>query len=163
MNTAIVYYSLTGNVECAAGRLAEALGADLIRLEVEKAYPRSGFRKFLWGGKSAVMAESPALVPCAFHAGQYDRVVFGAPVWAGTFAPPLRSFIRENRDALRGKRLSAFLCSGGGSADKAFARLLRELGADAFEARLALVDPKDRPTPENDRKLREFCEKLLMG
>ena len=28
-----------------------------------KAYPTKGFRKFLWGGKSAVMAEKPKLLP----------------------------------------------------------------------------------------------------
>ena len=63
MKTIIVYYSMSGNTDWAAGELAERLGAEKLRLEPETAYPDSGFRKFFWGGKSAVMAEKPALEP----------------------------------------------------------------------------------------------------
>ncbi|MBQ2161110.1 MAG: flavodoxin family protein [Firmicutes bacterium] len=59
MKTAIVYYSLSGNCEYAAKKAASILGADLIRLEPVKDYPDSGFKKYFWGGKSAVMAEKP--------------------------------------------------------------------------------------------------------
>jgi hypothetical protein len=37
-----------------------------------KAYPTKGFRKFLWGGKSAVMAEKPKLLPYKFNADAGD-------------------------------------------------------------------------------------------
>ena len=61
MKTMIVYYSLEGNTEFAAEKIAAKLGADLLRIQPVKAYPSGGFRKFLWGGKSAVMAETPKL------------------------------------------------------------------------------------------------------
>ena len=77
MKTIVVYYSLEGNTDLAAKKIAEKTGADLLRLEPEKAYPDSGFRKFFWGGKSAVMAETPALRSYAFDAAAYDRIVFG--------------------------------------------------------------------------------------
>ena len=83
MKALIVYYSMSGNTEYAAGRIAGRLGADLLRLEPEKAYPDSGFRKFFRGGKSAVMAEKPRLRPYQFDAGAYDTIIFGFPVWAG--------------------------------------------------------------------------------
>ena len=50
MKTAVVYYSMSGNTELAAERIAAVLGADLIRLTPVKAYPDKGFRKFFWGG-----------------------------------------------------------------------------------------------------------------
>ena len=59
MKTLIVYYSLEGNTEFAAKTIASALGADMLKLEPVKAYPTSGFKKFFWGGKSAVMEEKP--------------------------------------------------------------------------------------------------------
>ncbi len=161
MKTAIVYYSLTGNVECAAEKLARALGAALIRLRPVNDYPASGVQKFFHAGRSALKADAPDLLPCPFPAGEYDRVIFGSPVWAGTFAPPLRSFIRQNGDALRGCRFAAFLCCGGGNAEKAFSRLLAELNAGAFDAQMTLVDPKSRPGGENERRIGEFCLKLL--
>ena len=101
MKTLIVYYSLTGNVDFAARTLSERIGADTLRLEAQKAYPDKGFKKFFRGGKSAVTGEKPALVPYSFDAAAYNRIVFGSPVWAGTFAPPLRTFIEENAETAR--------------------------------------------------------------
>ena len=161
MKTAIVYYSMGGNTALAAGKLAEGLDADLIEVRPVKAFPDKGFKKFLWGGKSAVMAETPALQPYTFQADLYDLVVIGFPVWAGTFAPPIRTFAKENLEALRGKPIAAFACQGGSGAEKAFARLQECLGLDSFRATLILIDPKARPNAENDRKIEAFRNQLL--
>ena len=158
MPTIIVYYSLEGNTEYAANRIAEKLGADTLRLEPVKAYPSGGFKKFFWGGKSAVMGETPKLEPYAFDPAAWDRIVFGFPVWAGNMAPPLRTFLRDND--LSGKRFAAFACQSGNGAEKAFARLKAALGVDTLEAELVLIDPKARPSEENERKLAEFCARL---
>ncbi len=158
MKTIIVYYSLEGNTAWAAERIAAALGAEVLRLEPKKAYPSSGFRKFFWGGKSAVMAETPKLLPYRFEGDAYERVIFGFPVWAGNVAPPIRSFVKEND--LSGKRIAAFACQGGSGAEKACGKLLAALGRDALEAQLVLIDPKARPSEENEKKLREFCAAL---
>ena len=56
MKTLIVYYTLEGNTHYAAKKIASLLDADVLRVKPVKTYPRKGFRKFLWGGKSAVMA-----------------------------------------------------------------------------------------------------------
>ncbi len=156
MKTAVVYYSLTGNADFAAKRIAEKLNADLIRLEPEKAYPDSGFRKFFWGGKSAVMGETPGLAGRPFQLADYDCVVLGTPVWAGTFAPPLRTLIRANAGKWREKPVAAFICSGGGPG-KALDKLKTELDIPSFAASLSLIDPKDRPSAENNEKIEEFC------
>ncbi len=159
MRTVIVYYSLEGNTDYSAKCIASELGADLLRLEPEKAYPSSGFKKFFWGGKSAVMAETPKLCPYSFKASEYDRIIFGFPVWASNVAPPIRSFVKENK--LDGKHIAAFACEGGAGAEKAFAKLKAALGIETLEAELILIDPKTRPSEENDRKLKQFCSKLL--
>ena len=158
MRTLIVYYSLEGNTEYAAGIIASRLGADTLRIEPEKAYPDRGFRKFFWGGKSAVMAETPQLRPYAFDAAGYDRVILGFPVWAGNVTPPIRTFIRDN--TLRGKRVAAFACQSGAGAEKAFGKLKAALGIDALEAELILIDPKSKPSAENDRRIEAFCDRL---
>ena len=160
MKTVIVYYSLTGNVRWAAEQAAEALGADLLPLVPSKAYPDSGFKKFFWGGKSAVMGEVPRLEPYAFDAAAYDLVVLAGPVWASTFAPPLRTFVRDNREALAGKNFAALLCYSGGGADKALDKLRKELDVEAWRATVVLTDPKDRPSEANDALLSDFCRAL---
>ncbi|MCR5575699.1 MAG: flavodoxin [Oscillospiraceae bacterium] len=161
MKTVIVYYSLEGNTAFAAERIASLLDADTLRIEPVKAYPGSGLRKFFWGGKSAVMAETPALLPYDFHADEYDRVVFGFPVWAGNVTPPIRTFVRDN--PLDGKRIAAFACQSGSGAEKAFGKLKAALGVASLEAELVLIDPKTRPAEENERRIEAFCAALAPG
>ena len=158
MKTIVVYYSMGGNTAYAAGRIVDALGADTLRIAPEKAYPDSGFRKFFWGGKSAVMAETPKLIPYAFDPAAYERVILGFPIWAGNVAPPIRSFLRDND--LKGKRVAAFACESGAGAEKAFTKLKAALGIDALEAELILIDPKDKPKEENGKKIADFCAAL---
>lgn len=148
---------MSGNTEYAAGRIADRLGADLLRLEPEKAYPDSGIRKFLWGGKSAVMAEEPRLKPYQFDAEAYDTVIFGFPVWAGNITPPIRTFISENE--MGAARYAAFACQGGSGAGKAFGKLQACLGHDLVKT-LVLIDPKDKPDPAKDRQIDAFCNAL---
>lgn len=158
MKTAIVYYSMSGNTRQTAGKIAETLGADLIRIEPKKEYPSEGARKFIWGGMKAVMGEKPRLQPYSFE-GDYDRIIFGTPVWAGCFTPPLRTFISENREKLKDKSAAVFVCYSGGGAEKAIEKLSRFIGKP-FDAELILVDPKDAPCEENERKIQAFCQRL---
>ena len=158
MKTIVVYYSLEGNTAYAAEKIAAALGADTLRLQPKKAYPSSGFQKFFWGGKSAVMAEKPALEPYAFRAEDYDCVILGFPVWAGNVTPPIRTFVSENN--LRACEVAAFACESGAGAEKAFAKLVECAGIDRLRETLILIDPKTKPSEENERRIEAFCAAL---
>lgn len=163
MKTAIVYYSLEGNTQYVADKIAailkETCEIDILRIEPEKAYPNKGFKKFFWGGKSAVMAETPTLQLYEFDAAQYDRIILGTPVWASTFTPPIRTFINEN-PAVKEKQIAVFTCFSGGGADKALKKLKDYLGIESFAAELILVDPKDNVKEADDALIAEFCEML---
>lgn len=158
MKTLIVYYSLEGNTAYAADRIASLTGADTLRINPVKEYPKSGFRKFLWGGKSALMSETPKLEAYIFDQVKYDRIIFGFPVWAGSITPPIRTFIREND--LKGKHIAAFACQSGSGAEKAFGKLKAALGIDSLEAEIFLIDPKEKPSQENEKKIEAFCAKM---
>lgn len=160
MKTAIVYYSLTGNTEWVTEKIAESLRADRVRLIPQKVYPDKGLKKFLWGGKSAIMGETPALEAYAFDLSAYDLIILGTPVWASTFAPPIRTFLQDNKEQLLGKRLAVVTCYSGGGADKAIAKMLKFLDRDAFDAQLILIDPKDKADEKNEQKIRDFCQAL---
>ena len=88
------------------------------------------------------MGETPALQSYEFSVEKYDRIILGTPVWASTFAPPIRSFLKENPD-IQGKRLAVFTCFSGGGADKAIEKMKKYIGIDEFEAELILVYPKE--------------------
>ena len=76
------------------------MGYEVLRLRPAKRYPRKGALKFLVGGKSACLAETPKLRPYEFNADDYARIIFGFPVWAGNVTPPIRTFIEENLELL---------------------------------------------------------------
>ena len=158
MKTAIVYYSLTGNCKYAARMTARRLSADLIEIAPVNAYPEKGFMKFFRGGKSAVMGEKPALKQYYFEPEMYDRVIFCFPVWAGNVTPPIRTFIEENLDALKGKKLAAIICDSGGS--KTIEKLKELLKVRELEAELELVDPRDKPDASKDKAIEDFCIEL---
>ena len=160
MKAIIVYYSMNGNVKQTAEMIAAKTGADLLALHPVKAYPDKGAKKFLWGGKSALMGDRPKLQPYIFNAGKYDTVIFGSPVWAASFTPPLRSFIEENRAALEGKRTAAFVCYMGSGDQKALKKLKKALGTESFAAELSLIEPKDKTPEENEKAIGAFCSEL---
>ncbi len=158
MKIIIVYYSLEGNTEYTAQLIASELHADTLRLEPKKAYPTGKISKFVWGGKSAMMSETPDLQPYQFDADAYDCIIFGFPVWASNIAPPLRTFIRTQQ--LKGKKIAAVACQTAAGADKAFIKLKNELGIDSLAAELTLLDPKTNPDSGNEQKIKEFCKKI---
>ena len=140
--------------------MAKKLDADVLRLIPKKAYKDKGFAKFFWGGKSAVMAESPKLEEYDADLSAYERIVFGFPVWASNFTPPLRTFIRDNKSALQDKSIAAFACQSGAGAEKALAKLEHFIGAGPFSATAVFIDPRQRQTESTDAAIDEFAEKL---
>ena len=158
MKSLIVYYSLEGNTAYTAKLIAENMDADLLCLEPVKAYPTGKISKFVWGGKSAVMSETPKLQPYQADPAAYGRIIFGFPVWASNIAPPLRTFIRAHD--LKGKKIASFACQTAAGADKAFIKLKDELKISELEAELVLLDPKTKPNDENLQKIKDFCGKL---
>lgn len=160
MKDLIVYYSLEGNTGYVTDRIKEKLGADELCLVPKKAYNDKGVSKFIWGGKSAIMGEKPDLEDYEIDLLQYDRIIFGFPVWASTFTPPIRTFINDNREALSGKRFAAFACQAGSGAEKALDKLARYLNESSFEQTAIFIDPKSRRSDEMDRKIDAFADAL---
>lgn len=160
MKIAIVFYSLSGNTKYVALKIADKLNADLVEIIPEKEYPNSGLKKFYYGGKSAVMGEMPTLKKYDFNIDNYDYIILGTPVWAGTFTPPIRTFINENKENLKSKILSAFVCYSGAGATKALLKMKDYLGIENFEFELTLIDPKDKMKNEDEEKIESFCKSL---
>lgn len=157
MKSIIVYYSLEGNTDYAAKRIAQLMGAELLRLETVKNYPQGRVSKYIFGGKSVVFGDVPKLQPYQFSAEDYDLIILGTPIWAGNFAPPLRTFMQEN--TIGQKEVALFACCGGGSADKTFRSLTQALGINGTKAELRLVNPLWKQNHVDiEKKIREFVE-----
>ena len=106
------------------------------------------------------MAEKPELEPYTFDT-DVDEVIIGFPVWAGNITPPIRTFVSDNHEVLKGKRISAFACQSGAGAEKAFSKLKALLEIEDFYETAIFIDPKEKPSEENDLKLDLFSKKIL--
>lgn len=158
MRTIVVYFSLEGNVKYVADIISDYMKADSLRIEPVKNYPKGNFSKFFWCGKSAVFGETPKLAPYKFDKDEYEIIIIGTPVWAGSYAPPVKTFLREND--LSDKKIALFACNSGGAAEKCFSKLKLEMPDSDVIAALTLKEPKVKQLDENIVKIKEFCDKL---
>jgi len=125
MKTAVVYYSLDGNCAFVAEELKNLLNADLIRLQTESDKKRGKIGKMFWGVRMVFSGKKPPLKPYTFDPYLYDLIIIGAPVWASSPAPPIKTFFSDT--GILGKKIALFLCHAGGM----------ENALDKFKAMLA--------------------------
>ncbi|WP_312694301.1 flavodoxin family protein [Caproiciproducens sp.] len=152
MSTLVVYFSFDGNTKFIAEKIAETISADVIELNTSKKYPTQGFRKYFWGGKSVIFGEKPKLTNEDIDLSRYETIMIGTPVWAGSYAPPVKSFISQYK--IHGKRIALFASHGGNGAEKCFARLKEALPDNQFIGETAYVEPKKSPEESSAKALR---------
>jgi len=150
MKTLVVFYSLGGNTEFVAEILAKKLQADIVKLETVKPFPNEGFKKYVIGGMTTVFKMKPKLANRGLDLAAYDNIVLGTPVWAGSYASPLHTFIRRNEN--KGKKIAIFLCSGGDDVEKCFAKLKNELPGNSFAGEIDFIEPLSKDKNEVAKK-----------
>lgn len=105
MNSLIVYYSHSGNNEMLAKVLQERMGCPIHRItEVRK-------RRTISILADGYLKRHPVLEPLEVKLGDYDQVVFVAPVWGRRVASPMRTFIESEKGNLK-RFYFITLCSG---------------------------------------------------
>lgn len=158
MATLVVYFSFEGNTKLIAETIAETVGADLAELKTSKEYPKQGFQKFFWGGRSVLFGEKPELTNSPIDLSRYDTIMIGTPVWVGSFVPPLKTFLSKYR--ITGKRIALFACHGGGGAKKCMANIKAAIPENDFIGEIEFQDPRKKPE-ENAAKAVEWAKILL--
>ena len=158
MKTLIVYYSLEGSTRMIAEKLAEMTGADLLEIRSVKKYPTKGPAKFIIGGKDAAFKVCPEIEKPDVNLKAYDAVVFGTPVWDGTIAPPLRSFMRDI--IVKNPVVAAYACMAGKDPKKTF-DVIKELACvDSLAAEISFYSPATGNDPDVDAKIAQLAELL---
>lgn len=110
----VVYYSFEGNTKKLAEELAKGLHADIQEIKPENERESKGFSKFLWGGSQVLMGKTPKLLPIQKNFKEYDLIFMGTPIWAGSFAPPIKTLLEGNY--IKGKKIAYFFTHAGGAA-----------------------------------------------
>lgn len=112
MKKLVVFYSLEGHTRELAKAMAAAVGADVLEVKPKEEFPKSGFLKYLKGGGQVVRKIEPEILPLELDPQEYDLLFIGTPVWAGSFASPLKTFF--SRTDLQGKKVALFAGHRGG-------------------------------------------------
>lgn len=138
MKKAVVFYSLSGNTQAAAKEIAEGIGADLIELKLVKPFPTEKSKQLALGGMQAMFGMKPAIQELSKKIKKYDVLILGTPIWAGTIAAPVHSFL--NKYQVLDKIVAVFTFSGGGDNKRCIAKLSKRLPRLKVEVALANRD-----------------------
>ena len=138
MKKAVVFYSLSGNTQAAAKEIAEGIGADLIELKLVKPFPTEKSKQLALGGMQAMFGMKPAIQELSKNIKEYDVLILGTPIWAGTIAAPVHSFL--NKYKVLDKIVAVFTFSGGGDNKRCIAKLSKRLPRLKVEVALANRD-----------------------
>ncbi len=138
MKKAVVFYSLSGNTQAAAKEIAEGIGADLIELKLVKPFPTEKSKQLALGGMQAMFGMKPAIQELSKNIKEYDVLILGTPIWAGTIAAPVHSFL--NKYQVLDKIVAVFTFSGGGDNKRCIAKLSKRLPRLKVEVALANHD-----------------------
>ena len=159
MKRLVVYYSLSGNTEEAAKKIAEALGADLLKLETVRKMPENFAAQIIVGGGQVVFNHIPRLKPMDKDVSAYDEIILGSPIWNSKGVPAVNAFLRD-RDAAD-KVTSLFFLSAGGDTEKGLQAITKRL--PNLRNSVSLLDRKSKGSEENSAKIASFTEKILNG
>ena len=158
MKTLLVYYSLDGNTEWTAQKIAEEVDTDMLQLVPKKRMPHFGPLKFLIGGKQVLFKNKPKLQDYETDVESYDLLILATPIWASCFVPSVRTFLKKYD--LSEKNIAVVTCSMSGNARKCIKKLRKAAGNPKLVAVLNLVDPKKKKNIENEERILDFCGKI---
>jgi flavodoxin len=96
MNAAVVFFSYEGNTRLVADELAERLDATLVEVSPVPADDRDEAETYTWKHHIVSSPSTPDIRHSEFDPAEFDLIVLGTPVWSGTIAPPIRSFLERH-------------------------------------------------------------------
>ena len=154
MTRLVVYYSLSGNTEEAAKKIAEKLEADIIKIDTEKAMPKGFAARIIVGGGQVMMNYIPKLKPLEKDPADYDELILGSPIWNSKGVPAINAFLQDEKAAA--KVTSLFFLSGGGDTKKGLEAITKKL--PNMKNSVSLLDKKHQDSKDNDAKIQKFVE-----
>ena len=108
----VLYYSQTSNTKAVATEIATKLNADIEEIVAVNPYDgdfQATIDRCIVEREQGIVTE---IKPLAADIANYDVIFIGYPVWFGTYAPPVATFL-ANTD-LSGKKIVPFCTFGSG-------------------------------------------------
>ena len=145
--TLVVYYSQTSNTQKVATEIATRLDADLAEIVPVEPYDGDFKATIDRGKKELDEGILPKIQPLTVNVADYDIVFIGYPIWFGTYAPPVFTFL--DQVDLSGKKVVPFCTFGSGGLESSMKDLQKAepkaTVLDGYGVRAARLDamPKE--------------------
>lgn len=111
----VLFASRTGNTRAVAEMIASRLDCDIIEIEPSQPYEED-YNAQLQRAQEEIAAigrgDYPAISTSVEDLDRYDIILAGYPIWYGSMASPMQTFLHENAERLAGKRIALFATSG---------------------------------------------------
>lgn len=121
----VLYYSQTSNTKTVAQEIAARTGADMEEIVPVKPYDGDFQSTIERSQKERAEGVTPEIKPVAADLSKYDVIFLGYPVWFGTYAPPVASFL--DMADLTGKKIVPFCTFGSGGLNTSVKDLAQKL------------------------------------
>lgn len=119
----VAYYSQTGATKAVAEELQRQLGADIVTIEAEEPYDTDYASTVTRWRQERDNGVKVAIRPLEVEIEKYDTIFLGFPVWGGSYASPIATFLADN--SLAGKIVVAFATFGSGGIETATADVVK--------------------------------------
>ena len=111
----VLFASRSGNTERMANEIREQLDCDILEVEPEVAYDND-YNAMLERSQEELAAirqgNYPPVKTSIESFDDYDIVFVGYPIWYGSMATPMQTFLHSHASKLAGKRIALFATSG---------------------------------------------------
>ena len=111
----VLYYSQTSNTKTVAQEIANKLGADIEEIIPVKPYDGDFQATISRSNEERQQGITPEIKPIAANLDDYATIFIGYPIWFGTYAPPVASFL--DKVDLSNKTIVPFCTFGSGGLD----------------------------------------------
>ena len=111
----VLFASRSGNTERMANEIREQLDCDILEVEPTEAYDNN-YNAMLERSQEELAAirqgNYPPIKTTMENFDDYDIVFVGYPIWYGSMATPMQTFLHSHASKLAGKRIALFATSG---------------------------------------------------
>ena len=117
----VLFYSQTSNTKAVATEIATRIGADIEEIVPVELYDGDFQATIERGKKELDEGAYPEIQPLKADIANYDVIFIGYPIWFGTYAPPVATWL--NQVDLSGKKVVPFCTFGSGGLDSSIKNL----------------------------------------
>lgn len=126
----VIYYSQGGTTEQVAKLIQEKTGADIAAIIPEAAYDGDFQATIERSQKERTEGTLTAILPLEKDIADYDIIYIGYPIWFGTYAIPVQSFLKDLQ--VEGKTIIPFCTFGSGGLESSTEDLKKALPGATF-------------------------------